>query len=125
MIVSIKLFEITLGFIGLDLITGFTQAAVNHCIDSKIMKDGLFHKCGFILAIVLACLCEYALLYVDLGFSLPLQESVCAFIIFTELVSNLENLAKINPELGNSRFFQLFKSSKISDLPDSDYPNHS
>lgn len=113
MIVSIKLVEITLGFIALDLVTGFTQAAVNHCIDSQVMKNGLFHKCGFILAIVLACLCEYTMIYIDMGFTLPLQQAVCMFIIATELISNLENLGKISPELNNSKFMGLFRSSKM------------
>lgn len=114
--VSYQLIVITLLFMGLDIVTGFLQAVVNRCIDSQVMKRGLFHKCGFILAIVLACLCEYTMLYIDMGFTLPLQQAVCMFIIATELISNLENLGKISPELCNSKFMSLFQSSKVDQM---------
>lgn len=93
----------------LDLITGFTQAVVNKCVDSTIMKLGLWHKCGFMLAIVFACLCDWAMMYIDLGFNLPVQQTVCLFIVLTEIVSNLENLGKISPELADKRFMKIFK----------------
>ena len=111
--ISLHLIEITFMFMALDIVTGFLQAVKNKCIDSQIMKQGLFHKCGFAMAIVLACLCEYAMAYIDLGFTLPLQEAVCGYIIITEIASNLENIGKISPELCNSRFMSLFKSSKV------------
>lgn len=114
--ISYHLIVITLLFMGLDIVTGFLQAVVNRCIDSQVMKCGLFHKCGFVLAIVLACLCEYTMLYIDMGFTLPLQQAVCMFIIATELISNLENLGKISPELCNSKFMSLFRSSKVDTL---------
>ena len=95
----------------LDLVTGFTQACVNKCVDSRKMKDGLFHKCGFMLSIVFACLCEYASGYIDLGFTVPVQLAVCSFIIFTEIVSNIENLGKISPELAGTKFMDIFKRS--------------
>lgn len=95
-------------FMLLDLVTGFTQAVVNHCVDSTKMKQGLWHKCGFLLAMIFGCLCEYAMSYVDLGFTLPIQDAVCMFIILTEIVSNLENLGKISPELTDNKFMSIF-----------------
>ena len=95
-------------FMLLDLITGFTQAVVNKCVDSSLMKRGLWHKCGFMLAIIFGIMCEYAMNYVDLGFSVPIQEAVCGFIILTEIVSNLENLGKISPELAGAKFMSIF-----------------
>ena len=118
MMISYHLICVTFGFIALDIVTGFLQATKNHCIDSQVMKQGLFHKCGFVMAIVLACLCEYAMIYTDLGFTLPLQEAVCGYIIITEIVSNLENIGKISPELSNSRFMSLFKSNKVDIEPE-------
>lgn len=115
--ISYHIICVTFGFIALDIVTGLLQAAKNKCIDSQIMKLGLFHKCGFVMAIVLACLCEYAILYTDLSFTLPLQEAVCGYIILTEIASNLENIGKISPELCNSKFMSIFKSSKV-DIPD-------
>lgn len=98
-------------FMLLDIITGFVQAVVNSCVDSTIMKKGLWHKCGFLLAIIFGILCEYTMNFIDLGYTIPLQDAVCSFIIFTEIVSNLENLGKISPELSNSKFMDIFKNS--------------
>lgn len=95
-------------FMLLDLVTGFAQAVVNKCVDSSKMKTGLWHKCGFILAIIFGMLCEYAMNYVDLGFDFPIQDAVCVFIILTEIVSNLENLGKLSPELADAKFMEIF-----------------
>ena len=99
---------ITCCFMFMDIITGFIQAVVNKCVDSQVMKTGLFHKCGFLLAIALGCLCEYSMLYIDLGFNAPIQDVVCGYIIVMELISILENLSKISPELASSKFMEIF-----------------
>ena len=97
-------------FMIMDIISGFTQAVINQCVDSQKMKKGLIHKCGFMLAIMFGCLCEYAMLYVDLGFTMPIQDAVCIYIIATEIISILENLAAISPELSDAKFMQIFGS---------------
>ena len=99
-------------FMVLDFATGFIAAIVNKCVDSQVMKLGLFHKCGFMLAIVFGCLCEYSMYYIDLGFTVPIQDVVCVYIIVTEIVSVLENLAKISPELANAKFMNIFARDK-------------
>lgn len=99
---------IALAMMALDILFGFAQALKNNCVDSSKMRDGLFHKLGFIGAIVLAYLCEYALVYIDLGFTAPLVVPVCSFIILTEVVSVLENLVLLAPELGNAKFMKIF-----------------
>lgn len=103
-------------FMVLDIVTGFAGAVVNNCVDSKKMKAGLWHKCGFLLAIMFGILCEWASSFVDLGFSLPVQTAVCVFIICIEIVSILENLCKISPELAASNFVKIFASQKIDEV---------
>ena len=95
-------------FMVLDIVTGFAQACKNHCVDSKVMKNGIWHKCGFMLAILFGCLCEYASLFLDLGFALPVQSAVCVYIILTEICSILENLGELSPELKESEFMKIF-----------------
>lgn len=107
--VHIMVIIITLVFIALDIVTGFVQACVNKCVDSSKMKAGLFHKCGFILAIVLGTVCEWSISYIDLGFTVPIQIPVCAFICLTEIASILENLGKITPELTAAKFMSIFR----------------
>ena len=103
---------IVIAFIVLDVVTGVIQAIKNKTLDSSVMRDGLFHKSAFLIAIALAYACEYAMPYLDLGFTLPIVNLVCIYICLTEVVSVLENLGKINPELANSKFLSFFNSSK-------------
>lgn len=107
-------------FMVLDLVSGFCAAVKNHEVQSTKMKQGLWHKCGFMLAIVFGCMCEYAMNYVDLGFTIPVQVAVCTFIICIEIMSIIENLGKLSPELAGSEFLKIFKSDKIpiEDAPD-------
>jgi toxin secretion/phage lysis holin len=95
-------------FVVMDLITGVMQAVANKTLDSTKMRAGLWHKCGFIMVVVLAALVELTMQFVDLGFTLPLFVPVCVFIILTEIVSIFENVCQLSPELANSKLAQLF-----------------
>lgn len=99
---------IVAAFIVMDLATGIAQAIANKTLDSTKMRAGGWHKCGFIAIIILAALVEWAMRYIDLGFTLPLFIPVCVFIILTEIVSIFENVCKLSPELGNTKLAQLF-----------------
>lgn len=100
---------ITFCFIGLDFVSGFAQAVSNKKVSSEKLRKGLFHKCGFMLVIVLGVLCEVSMQFIDLGFDFPICIAVCGYIILTELVSILENIGKLAPELTDSGFLQIFK----------------
>lgn len=100
---------ITLIFIIFDFLTGFMQAVANKEVSSEKLRKGLFHKCGFMLAVCLGLLCEWAMQFVNLGFDVPIATAVCVYIILTEIMSILENLGKMSPELANSTFMQIFK----------------
>lgn len=99
---------IVAAFVVMDLATGVMQAVANKTLDSTKMRAGLWHKCGFIMVVVLAALVEWAMQFVDIGFTLPLLVPVCVFIILTEIVSIFENVCKLSPELANSKLAQLF-----------------
>lgn len=95
-------------FVVMDIVTGVMQAVANKTLDSSKMRAGLWHKCGFIMAIILAALVEWSMQFIDLGFTLPLFVPVCIFITLTEVVSIFENVCKLSPELSNSRLAKLF-----------------
>ena len=96
-------------FITMDLLTGFAQAVANKTVNSTKMRDGLWHKCGFVLTMRLAALIVWAMQYIDLGFTLPLFVPVCMFIMLTEIVSIFENICKLSPEIAASKLAQLFR----------------
>ena len=99
---------IVCAFVVMDLATGIMQAIANKTLDSTKMRAGLWHKCGFVMAIILASLVEWAMQFIDLGFTLPLFVPVCIFIALTEIVSIFENICRLSPELANSKLAQLF-----------------
>lgn len=99
---------IVAAFVVMDLATGVMQAVANKTLDSTKMRAGLWHKCGFIMTVILAALVEWAMQFVDLGFTLPLFVPVCVFITLTEIVSIFENVCMLSPELANSKLAQLF-----------------
>ena len=54
---------------------------------------------------------EYALTqvqYIHLGVEIPLVIAVCGYIIIMEIISVLENIVEVNPELG--KFFSKYLS---------------
>lgn len=95
---------VTLCFMGFDIVTGIIKAASIHDIQSEKLRVGLWHKLGFICAIFGAYLVEYTLTITNaatIGIEpkIPLMEAVCGYIIFTEIVSSIENIIVISPEL--------------------------
>lgn len=99
---------VTFAFMVFDIVSGFIKAVKNQNVSSTKMRDGLFHKCGLVGAVVLAMLCEYSMVYVDIGFTVPLLVPVCVYIIGTEFTSIVENLKATAPELANGAFMKIF-----------------
>ena len=94
-----KLCICVLSFIALDIITGLIGAIKNHNYQSSVMREGLFHKCGEILAIVFSYGCEYAFPVIGIDVSIPIANSVMIYIVIMETGSILENLSIIDPDL--------------------------
>lgn len=104
------LFVIPIVFSILDIITGFTAAVANKNVSSAAMREGLFHKLGLIFALVLAALLQYASGLLDLGVEVPALGMVAAFVVLTEAVSILENIAAMSPELASNGLFRIFEN---------------
>mgnify|MGYP002680390446 CR=1 FL=1 len=99
-----------------DIVTGFAQGAYTHTISSTKMRDGLWHKAGFVLLMVTAYAIDWAGTQLDLGIGVPLVVPVAVFIVLTELVSILENLSEMIPQLKGSRLMELFHSAKMDEM---------
>ena len=105
-------------FIVLDFVTGLIKCVKNKDYNSTKMREGLFHKMGSVLSIVLAVLIDYAQGYVDLGITIPIAAGVCVYIILMEIGSIIENIGEINPEILpetlRGLFGQLHKGGNIT-----------
>lgn len=91
--------KLALAFMVIDVFTGVLKAVKNKELNSTKAREGIYKKASFILFIAFGYLADYAMGYVDMGFSFPAAATICTLIIVTEAISVLENLGQINPEL--------------------------
>lgn len=112
MVVDYHIFLIVFLFILLDILTGVTQAVKNKTLSSVVMREGIYHKAGYVLILALAILAEYSVNYMDLGFTTPLVVPCAVMICLAEFVSISENIERITPELAGSGIFKLLSTTK-------------
>lgn len=95
-----KIILVALVFNGLDLVTGIIGAIRDgEQIKSSKLRDGLFKKVGFIFCYILGIAIKYAESYLTLPFGIDLVPVICSYAIITEVVSIIENISKINPDI--------------------------
>ena len=99
-------------FTAFDYITGLYKAGATKSFSSKIMREGLWHKLGLLLAMCAGFMVDYAQRFADIGISVPVGGGVCVYIILMELVSALENICEGNPEIVPEVLFNLFAGLK-------------
>ena len=98
--VSMEILGITGLFMVADVVTGLVKAWQAHDVKSSAMREGLYHKIGYIGVIFLAQGIEVAAGKVPgITLNLPIASGICGFIILSETVSIMENLAAINPAI--------------------------
>lgn len=86
-------------FIAFDILTGIIRAVYEGKLASKSMRKGLFNKMGEVLTLSLAKLLEYTSVNFDLGFSIPLYNGTVIYVIVMELLSIVENISALNPDM--------------------------
>lgn len=102
---------ITCVMIVLDVVFGFAGAIKQKDVQSSKLRDGLWHKAGFVGLIALAYVIQYAAQHADLGFEVPSVMAVCVYVIVTEIVSVFENLCVLNPNLVDSPLGAIFRKT--------------
>lgn len=112
---------ITAVMIVLDIVVGFAGAIKQKDVQSEKLRNGLWHKAGFVGLIALAYVIEYTAQYAELGFEVPTVLAVCAYVIVTEIVSVFENLCVLNPNLVDSPLGAIFrKTPKVVEAEEAD-----
>ena len=99
-------------FIAIDIVSGITQAVKNKTLSSRVAREGIYHKMGYVITIATGALCEYGSGYLELGFQLPLLVPIITLICITEIISIIENIKAITPELANSPIFDMLASNQ-------------
>ena len=90
---------IVLGFIVFDVVTGLIKAGYNGNYNSAIMRQGGFHKSMEVMAMAVAYFVEYAIVYINMGVDVPAVPAVTVYICIMELISILENICAVNPQM--------------------------
>ncbi len=100
---NIWIIGIACAFMLADIVSGFIKAWHNNDLQSRALRNGLFHKAAFLGLIGVAQLTELAADKIpEIELNLPITSSICAYIVLTEIVSVLENLRDINPDIGGA-----------------------
>ena len=96
-------------FITLDVASGMMKGASQHALSSKVMRQGFWHKSALFLVIILSALVDSAMRSgLDIGFNAPIFEGACVYVCVMEIISILENVSVMNPELKSSKLFAMF-----------------
>lgn len=82
-----------------DIITGFVKAWATKSLDSQVLRKGLLHKFSEVFLCGVSYGAEYATHYIPIDVSIPLFNVTCGYIVLMEIISVLENLTAINPDL--------------------------
>ena len=98
---NVTILIIVLIFIAFDILTGWLKALATATTNSSIMRQGLFHKLGEIVAMAFGYICQYTLPYIGVTIKVPFAVAIGTYIVIMEIASIVENIAKINPHLEN------------------------
>lgn len=99
---------IALIFNALDVISGLIAGVKNKDIQSSKLRDGLFKKVGFMFCYALAWLIDTQGSVIGFQIGVAILPIIILYVCTTEVVSIIENICKINPDLLPAKLIQLF-----------------
>lgn len=100
---------LAIGFHVLDFITGLVAALKTKSLDSSKMRDGLFKKVGFIFCYLLSVLVDTQGRILGLDIGVKILPIIVVYAVGTEIVSIIENICKINPDLIAEKLKEFFE----------------
>lgn len=86
-------------FVALDFLTGLLQSIKNGTFRSCVMREGIWHKVGELMVIVLGLACEFFLPWMGMEIKAPIVKALCIYLYIMELGSIVENMGKMVPAL--------------------------
>lgn len=95
----------------MDIVCGIAGAARNKELCSTIMRDGLYNKFGELMLLLLATFINEVLLiapFDTMGIPPEIAYAVAIYIAIMEIISIIENICKINPELPFAKILLMF-----------------
>lgn len=102
---------VSLMFNATDLVTGIISAVKEHDLQSSKLRDGIFKKVGFLICYFLALMIDTYGSEVGFTLNVELLPAVLGFVCLTEIISVIENLAKIT-DIVPEKLLSLFHINK-------------
>lgn len=99
---------IALIFNAFDLISGIALAVKEKDLQSSKLRDGIFKKAGFLLCYTLAILIDTQGSYIGLKLEVEILPIIVSYAVLTEIVSIIENISRLNPELLPDKLLEMF-----------------
>lgn len=103
---------VALVFHFIDLLSGIVGAVRNNDLKSSKMRDGMFKKVGFIFCYVLAVLLDTQGEAIGIQIGVKILPVIIVYAVTTEIVSIIENICRINPDLVPEKLQSMFHVSK-------------
>lgn len=104
----------------MDIVCGTVAAMRNRELCSSIAREGMYNKIGEAMFLLIAIIANEILAmppFDGLGISPDIAYLVAAYIAWMELVSILENICKINPELPFAKILMMFNIDVDTEEP--------
>ena len=95
----------------MDIVCGVVAALRNRELCSSIAREGMYNKIGEVMFLFIGIIAHEVLgvpPFDTLGISPNVAYLVAAYIAWAELVSILENICKINPDLPFAKILLMF-----------------
>lgn len=99
---------IALIFNAMDLLTGLIAALRKKDIKSQKLRNGVFKKVGFLMCYALAWLIDRFGCAIGFNIGVDILPVIVGYVCLTEVVSIIENISHINPDLLPDKLMQLF-----------------
>lgn len=106
----------------MDIVCGTVAAMRNKELCSSIAREGMYNKIGEAMFLLIGIIANEILAmppFDGLGISPDIAYLVAAYIAWMELVSILENICKINPELPFAKILMMFNIDVDTKEPNS------
>ena len=104
----------------MDIVCGTVAAMRNRELCSSIAREGMYNKIGEAMFLLIGIIANDVLgmpPFDSLGISPDIAYIVAAYIAWMELVSILENICKINPELPFAKILMMFNIDVDTEEP--------
>lgn len=108
----------------LDVLLGYAAAVKGKSVKSAKMREGLWHKTGELGVVAVGDVLDGMMLGgINLPFSAPVTTAMIVYLAINESISCMENAVKLDPELGDKRFFRVLMET-LSESSDSNGGAH-